>query len=249
MLLSDMQLYAYDCLLNSKGENMIIGINSPAGTGKTAFIEHCFNELSSDENDGIYLAFNRKIVNNVIERFSDMEVECDTFHSFAISNLEVEDVAEKYEYRERDEIIAFAKIKKFCLSKRTNYKKEFKGDKKTIKLFKKFIKGEITPTYEVVLKRLHMLLYKGKIRINTNILCVDECQDLSPVMIEITKLIKANYKIISGDMNQHIYSFLGAINAFEHIDCKIITFDKQFRMSEDVNQIVNKFVKERLETN
>lgn len=71
-----------------------------------------------------------------------------------------------------------------------------------------------------------------------DVIYVDECQDLSPVMLDVLR--NQNCKIVYvGDSRQSIYQFRGAIDAMKRIECKQLNLSKSFRYGDEIAKIAN----------
>jgi len=77
------------------------------------------------------------------------------------------------------------------------------------------------------------------------------CGDLNPVTLEIFKLLKANKKIMVGDISQTIYSFNGTINGFEEMKNEgvLLELTQSFRCSKDIAKRVEKFMQVHYDEN
>jgi DNA helicase-2/ATP-dependent DNA helicase PcrA len=100
-----------------------------------------------------------------------------------------------------------------------------------------------------------LLAYKSKWVIPTEILIVDEFQDLSPLQYELYKIWSNNKKevYIAGDDDQTIYRFICAnseflfdeINNLKDNDEKII-LDRTYRLSKNLHKYCKQYIKEHL---
>lgn len=73
----------------------------------------------------------------------------------------------------------------------------------------------------------------GKPEIPTDILFVDEAQDLNPVLIGIIE--RQNCQVVSvGDSHQQIYEWRGAVDALEKLDGKRCRLTQSFRFGADI---------------
>lgn len=77
-----------------------------------------------------------------------------------------------------------------------------------------------------------------------DVVMVDECQDVSPVMLNILKSQLTAQKIYVGDKFQKIYSFTGSVDITNIVQCQTLYLTKSFRfgneIAEHANRILNK---------
>lgn len=105
------------------------------------------------------------------------------------------------------------------------------------------IDGEISPTFDFLLKYLHLCLHEGIITISYDLVIVDECQDVIPVTLAIFQLIDAPKKLLIGDTDQNIYAYMNTVNAFELLDTHTLSLTKSFRCSPEIAARVERFGK------
>jgi hypothetical protein len=113
------------------------------------------------------------------------------------------------------------------------------------KLFEAMYAGHMPCTHDIYLKCFHIELVNGHIQLTpTDILAVDEVQDLSPIMLDLVKLYPAKVKVLVGDPYQSIFSFMGCINAFNHFPNAIkLSLSQSFRCSAQLASRVQQFVR------
>lgn len=80
------------------------------------------------------------------------------------------------------------------------------------------------------------------IDLNYDVVMVDECQDVSPVMLNILKSQKTAQKIYVGDKFQKIYSFTGSIDITNIVECRTLYLTKSFRFGNEIAEIANAFL-------
>lgn len=111
----------------------------------------------------------------------------------------------------------------------------------------KMINDEIPPTFNFLLKYLHLLLVQKELVIEYDLVILDEAQDTVAVTLEIFKLISSPRKVMLGDSYQNIYGFMNTVNGFkllpDTIECKLT---KSFRCSDDIAKQVEMFGKQFL---
>lgn len=110
--------------------------------------------------------------------------------------------------------------------------------------------GKINPTFNYLLKCMHIMLEHEEITPEFDLLILDEAQDVTGVSLEIFKALNAKHKIVFGDKFQNIYSFMDTVNAFEELkDTQSFKLTKSFRCSEQIASIVERFGKCYLDPN
>ena len=232
----------------------IIGVSACAGSGKSATLLAVVDHIKPKK--AFYSAYNKAIVSEASEKFTS-NVTVKTFHAFAYMFAKpskgIEDftylcIKEKLSYTSKFKIINA--MRAFFISASADMH-EFLFDlledehltSMTIKYIEQMLNDEIPGTFDFMLKYLHLSLLQGHLTIKYDMMCIDECQDVSAVSLEIFKLIDARYKILVGDPMQNIYSeFTHTVNAFDVIeDMKVLTLTKSFRCSEPISQAIEKF--------
>lgn len=116
---------------------------------------------------------------------------------------------------------------------------------KSQELWKKLMNGETEFTNFAYLRKrflLQVLKNKGWTE-GFDLLLVDECQDLNPVMLESLLLFQGP-KIFVGDRFQHIFSFLGTVDTFQRLDSELDvvrwTLSKSFRFGQNIADMASK---------
>jgi len=196
-----------DILENVKTSELL-KILAKAGSGKT-FISQ---EIVKQENPkrGLYFAFNKAIVMEGKAKFPH-NIECRTIHSLAlkhanltIDNFSYHNIKEDMRYDDKKSIID--SMNKFYSSGSINPKEFFKdylGDEYlvniTLSYIQKMMKGKIPATFGLVMKYFHILLALGKIKVEYDMVILDEAGDTTEVILEIFKLIDSPKKIMLGD--------------------------------------------------
>ena len=110
----------------------------------------------------------------------------------------------------------------------------------------KMSKGIIPCTFNFLLKMFHYELSQNSITLpEYDILMLDEAGDTTGVSLEIFKLINAKKKIMVGDPDQNIYTFMNTINGFEILknEGKLLTLSQSFRVSKEIAERVEYFCK------
>jgi hypothetical protein len=164
-----------------------------------------------------------------------------TFYPYAVKEHGLSYVDKKY---------VVDMLDKYCLSRyldlddfiRDMAIPEYSGDL-ILKYLEKMADRSIQITFNYMLKELHHQLADGSLRIDIDMLFVDEAQDLTPVMLEIFGLIQATVKLYLGDTSQDIYSFLDLVSAFTlSVDPYELT--TSFRLSPSIAARIEPFCKD-----
>ena len=105
------------------------------------------------------------------------------------------------------------------------------------------VEGKMGCTHPFYLKVFHMEVMSGETKLaTTDILAVDECQDLTPITLDIIRAYPAKLKVLVGDTYQSIFSFMGCINAFDYFkDAKELSLTKSFRCESELAKRVEAF--------
>jgi len=237
-------------------------VQAGAGTGKSFMSRQIVKELSV--KSGIYTAFNKAIVEEGVIRFMGTPIQCKTMHALAyqyvrpelpIKTFSYKCIEEKISYSEKRRIIDV--IDNFYVSSSTcmndYFDKQFEKHPRSaymIKLAEKYVtgmaEGTINPTFNFLLKSLHLMMVEETVTIKTDIIILDEINDITAVFLEIFKLVDAPKKLGLGETNQAIYEFLNLVDGFEVLKDVAVTkrFTQSYRCSEDVAQrIENKMRK------
>jgi F-box protein 18 (helicase) len=236
-------------------------INAFAGTGKTTTLI----EIAKQNKDKkiLYLAFNRAIQQEAQKKFPK-NVEVKTTHALAFKHIvraldfKVRNDYKITEIAEILEIDDYAKangvnnlFNNFCNSSATfNFFMKKSKDEKyeelkeyVLNFFRKMQNKEIEVTHSFYLKLFHLKLAERELKLNYDILLLDEAQDINPVTLAIFKYINANQKIVVGDKHQQIYAFRGAINLMNRIKADTYYLTNSFRFNEEIGDVVSKFLK------
>ena len=225
-MLTKEQQAIVDAVCTEDNDSRIIAVNAVAGSGKTSTADAVIRAYNP--SNGFYTAFNRAIVQDSEKRFGKM-LSCKTIHALAykycrpkkpIEDLNYLTIKEPISYE--DKAIVIETIDDFFRSSSTNLEEFAKlkvGDENlqnlALEYADKMLRGEISPTFNFLLKNLHLQLLDRETEIDFDLLILDECQDTTAVALEIFKLINAKKKLILGDRFQNIYSFMNTVNAFE----------------------------------
>jgi len=242
-------------IITALENNSIVAVDAKAGTGKTSTSLSVVHHFKPKR--GFYTAYNKSIVTEGQEKFPS-NMECKTIHAFALSyirpKLKIEDftylcIKEKLSYPAKYSIMNT--IDSFFRSNSIDMYDYLSilEDKKLEAIAAKYIEGmindEVNPTFNFLLKYLHIMLVEGTVEINYDLVILDECQDTTEVAYEITKLINSPRKLIVGDPFQNIYGYMNTVNAFNLLDknVPVLPLTKTFRCSVEIAKRVEKFGK------
>lgn len=241
-------------------DGRIIAVNAIAGSGKS----HCSEAAirAYKPKTGFYTAFNKAIVEDSRKRFGNL-LESKTIHAIAykyikptkaIEDLNYSTIKERISYD--DKAIVIDTLDDFFRSNSIDvaeYVTNRIGDEYLQHLVVDYanmmLEGKIPPTFNYMLKCLHIMLEHKEVEIDVDLLIFDEGQDVVAVTLEIFKLINANQKLILGDKYQNIYSFMNTVNAFEELDnLNTLKLTKSFRCNPYIADIVENYGKTYLDT-
>ncbi len=258
-MLTKEQQAIVDAVCAEDNDSRIIAVNAVAGSGKTSTADAVIRAYNP--SNGFYTAFNRAIVQDSEKRFGKM-LSCKTIHALAykycrpkkpIEDLNYLTIKEPISYE--DKAIVIETIDDFFRSSSTNLEEFAKlkvGDENlqnlALEYADKMLRGEINPTFNFLLKNLHLQLLDRETEIDFDLLILDECQDTTAVALEIFKLINAKKKLILGDRFQNIYSFMNTVNAFEELDdLRLLRLTKSFRCNPSIASTVEEYGRQYLE--
>ena len=111
--------------------------------------------------------------------------------------------------------------------------------------------GNMPVTHSFYLKLYHILVMRGnEVPPAVDRLLVDEAQDLSAMALDIIERIPATQKVLVGDQNQRIFSFMKLIDGFERFpDAKVLNLSQSFRVDNSYAPAIQAFLKKHLEPN
>jgi superfamily I DNA/RNA helicase len=261
MNLTEEQLFVVDEVCSRKYCDKVIAVNSIAGSGKTSTGKAVIEAFKPKK--GFYTAFNKAIVQESSKRFGNI-IEAKTIHALAYKYIRPSQPIEELNYLTIKETISYEDkavvinaIDDFYRSSSTNideYAETVTEDENLRYLISKYanmmLEGKIPPTFNFLLKCLHLMLLDKEIEIDFDLFVLDECQDTTAVALEIFKLVNAEQKLMFGDKFQNIYSFMNTVNAFEELDSIYrLNLTKSFRCNPSIAYIIEKYGNEYLENN
>ncbi len=237
----------------------ILLVSAGAGTGKSFMAQQITAVLKP--NRGLYTAFNKAIVTEGVARFKETNMECKTLHALAykyvkpqqeISDITYTCIKEDIAYKLKYELINGINL--FFVSASTDmyeffdelFDKHHKADmmkKLAEKYIEQMLAGKLSPTFNFMLKYFHLLLVKGTVKCEYDLVILDEINDTTAVSLEIFKLIKAPKKLGLGETNQAIYQFLNLVNGFEELaEAPVLTLTHSWRCSETIAKNIQTFM-------
>lgn len=243
-----------DVVDHTAAHDGIVLVEAGAGSGKSFMSRQIVQELPI--KSGIYTAFNKAIVEEGVERFRGTPVECKTLHALAYRYVKPEQQIKSFSYKCIEEKISYTEKRKiidvidtFYVSDSTcmyeYFEEHFKNHPRAeymVGLATKYVQGmadgDVNPTFNFLLKSLHLMLVEGTVSIDVDIVILDEINDVTAVALEIFRLINAPKKLGLGETNQAIYEFLNLVNGFEILadEATTMRFTQSYRCSVDVAQ-------------
>ena len=230
-------------------------VNAVAGSGKTATLMH----LATKYNKGIYLAFNKAIVKDVVPKLP-IGWTCKTFNAFGLSM-----VKQNYPYISVD-FNKYNKInsrspsptalvtKHMCMNGNVS-QASWQETCNRFKISHSFINEAkdimaIGKDNTNVVSGEDMLQYpidNGWKSKEYDIVLIDECQDLNPQQIAFLSCIPTKRIVFVGDINQAIYGFRGsdpyAIDRIkEHYEPVEYELTETFRCPQEIVNTVKHIV-------
>lgn len=241
----------------------LLKISSVAGSGKTATLVQIAKTLPIKH--GLYIAFNKSIAEEAKLKFP-YTIECRTLHSLAwtfvikgtkrsISDFTVACITEDLGFEDKQTIIEA--LDKFFTSSSTSYA-YFATilPKRLIHIATKYVEdmvdAKIPCTFNFTLKYFHLMLSHKEITLPIyDVLMLDEAGDTTGVSLEIFKLIQSPKKVMVGDPDQNIYTFMNTINGFEELKNEgvLLTLSQSFRVSTKIAKRVEHFCRLTLNPN
>jgi len=240
----------------------------PTGnSGKSFMSRQIVQELPI--TSGIYTAFNKAIVEEGVDRFAGTPIQCKTLHALAyqyvkptmeIKSFSYKCIKEKISYTEKRKIIEV--IDTFYVSASTDmydyFEEVFEGHSRKdymINLATKYVQGmadgDVNPTFNFLLKSLHLMLAEKTVSIKVDIVILDEINDVTAVSLAIFRLIDAPKKLGLGETHQAIYQFLNLVNGFEVLadEATTMRFTQSYRCSTDIAQRIETCMQDVMDPN
>ena len=253
--LTEEQQAVVDYMLHNDG---MVLVDANAGSGKSFLAKHLTQELPVVT--GIYTAFNKAIVEEMADKFRSTQIECKTLHSLAYRYVSPRLPIKEFNYKDITETLAYSNKRKvidainsFFVSSSvciydyfSDYFKETTNVTQLTELSIKYVQlmaeEKVSPTFNFLLKSLHLMLVEKTVVIEVDIMITDELQDSMAVSLEIFREIKAKKKVGLGNKAQAIYAFLNLSDGFEVFKdtSKFLKLTRSFRCSKDVATMVER---------
>lgn len=190
-------------------------VNAVAGSGKTSVLM----EVAKKSTNGLYLAFNKAIVNDVVARLP-VGWSCKTFNSLGLGLVKQKYPKIKVDFRKYTRtgssvgILAEKHMIMGGNASPESWKatcRRFNSLEALVPDAKKFLTEKLADTTKC--SGDEMLEYPIRGGWQTpkyDMVLVDECQDLNPQQIKFLSCIPTNKIVFVGDVNQAIYGFRGS---------------------------------------
>jgi superfamily I DNA/RNA helicase len=239
-------------------EGGMLLVPAGAGCGKTFISQEVVKKLNPA--NGLYTAFNKAIVTESEEKFSDFNITCKTLHALAykyvkpkrngVQELSYNGIKEDLTYPEK--ALVLENINLFFVSDSIDmwefFDLEFSDEKAylkkyAIKYVNLMLQKKIPMSFNFMLKYFHILLSEGR-DCKYDIVILDEINDTTAVALEIFKLIDSPIKLGLGESNQAIYHFLNLKDGFVELDkAKTLPLTNSFRCSTSIAASIQKFMR------
>lgn len=243
----------------------ILLVSAGAGCGKTFMAERVVEALSPKK--ALYMAFNKAIVEEGVHTFHGTGMECRTLHALAykyfnrpkgnIEDLTYTCIVENIAYKMKYEILEAINL--FFVSASVDmyeyFETYFQGKPKSAELVRlsekyveKMLAGEVSPSFNFLLKYFHLMLVEGTVECNYDLVILDEINDTTEVALCIFQLINAPKKLGLGETNQAIYQFMNLANGFEVLKAEpCLTLRNSFRCSKKIAARIQKTMRAELD--
>jgi superfamily I DNA/RNA helicase len=229
-------------------------VNAVAGSGKTSVLM----EIAKKSSNGLYLAFNKAIVKDVIPKLP-LGWSCKTFNAFGLRMVYQNIPKVQVDFNKYSKLFGKSPSvhlaqKHMVLGGNVTDKsweetcRRFTISSSLISGAKKYLKAGLEETSLVSGdEMLEYPIQNGWKSDHYDVVLVDECQDLNPQQIKFLSCIPTNRIIFVGDMNQAIYGFRGsdpyAIDMIkEQYVPKEYPMNESFRCPVEILQQVNHIV-------
>jgi superfamily I DNA/RNA helicase len=237
----------------------LVKVSAVSGAGKTSTLVGIAEALKPFS--GLYIAFNKAIATEAKSKFPK-SVDCRTIHSLAYKYVITDSdreldfftykcFTEDISYEKRALVIAA--MESFFNSAETSmsYFDSYEPDVRdlAVSYIGKMVSGEIPSTFGFTLKYFHLLLSQGELEIEDyDLIMLDEAGDTTGVILEIFKLLDCPKKIMVGDPQQNIYTFMDTINGFEELadEGVLCELSQSFRMSKEIASRIEYFCRAHL---
>lgn len=228
-------------------------VNAVSGAGKTSTLIAIAQALPVKH--GLYLAFNKAIANEAYTKFPS-HIECRTLHSLAyafiikgstrtIQEFTVDNITDNLLPTQKYDIVQH--LNEFFASASLDIEEFLSGNELLPYCYKylhQMEDGTIPSTFGFILKRFQVLVHLNMIKLpHYDLLMLDEAGDVTACSLDLFNHIPATKKVMVGDVNQNLYSFMHTINGFEEMDGhgKELSLTQSFRVSTAIAKRVEKF--------
>lgn len=237
----------------------------PTGnTGKTFMAERIIIKI--EPKRALYTAFNKAIVEEAREKFSNYGVECRTLHAIAhkytkpnknIRPTNYSDLPDNAPYNVKYKVMQA--LDAFFVSSSHdmweffhNYFTGEAGEEILTNMAIAVVEGMLDKTipwsFSFMLKYFHLMLVEDPSICQYDLVILDEINDTTAVALEIFKLIQAPKKLGLGDPNQAIYSFMNLVNGFEELkDVPIFPLTNSFRCSKEIASKIERIMQKEVD--
>ena len=240
----------------------IITVQAKAGTGKSRTSKAVVEFLKP--KTGFYTAFNKGIVEDSSKDLHNL-IESKTFHALAYKYIRPSRPITCFSYHDIKEDLPYS-AKKFIIESLDEFYRSSFSDLEAfleehcyqipelhsliIEYADAMLNNKVNPTFNYMLKCLHLMLLNGDISIDLDMIIYDEVQDCTAVTLEIFKLINAKKKLILGDKFQNIYSYMNTVNGFDLLtNTRELNLTKSFRCNPVIAEDVQSYGRKWLDTN
>ncbi len=241
MNLTDEQLNILEAV---KVGTLFIKVVAFAGTGKTTLLYEIAKQTKGIK---LYLAFNKAIQTEAINKFANTKTIVKTTHSLAYNyvinrygmklrnNYSTMEIVQIYNVDYTTANTAKIIFENFCNSASTGFNADTPEKELAKQIFEDMQNKKIDVTHSFYLKQFQLdILAQNVIIPEYDMLLLDEAQDTNDVTLSIFYNIPAKQKIIVGDRHQQIYSFRGSINAINKIKAEIFYLTHSFRFNKKI---------------
>lgn len=230
-------------IIDTYSKYPLVKIYALAGTGKTSllialakanpqlkFIYIVFNRANKDEAK-IKFPKNVRVVNTHGLAYASL-IRYTDFNLNKIRNKDYKEseIAKLLGVNNKDAKTILMLFNKYLNSAFDEIKGKSKLISKVGELYEKMKNQEIDMTHNFYLKEFSLMLRKKLIKLDFDVLMMDESQDTNMVTLAVCNGIYAKNKIFVGDENQQIYSFRESVNALDKLrDPKEFCLTNTFR--------------------
>ena len=268
---SDQQLAIFEELANPTNPHLCI--KATAGSSKTTSLTEAVARYKHTHPEAVvrYIVFGSLAAKEARREFSTNAI-VSTLHAYAHANI-----VKAYNLGEVKSFLIWKDIPKsvrrpfgkdmeilqivddYCMSKYLSldaYVSELDDDSfqyNLIPAVKQVLNlmatGKMAITHSFYLKLFHILVMRGTIKLEpVDRLLIDETQDLSEIALDIIEAIPATQKVLVGDPNQRIFSFMGLVDGFARFpNAKILNLSQSFRVDKSYAPAIQKFLRTHLE--